>query len=87
MMTERKKAKRKKLSGISYQVYSLYFFLSLLCLSLDKCEKSILGNNHVFYDISFCAVFFFFMSCQEDGSERQGTDVVINESGDETRAW
>lgn len=37
--------------------------------------------------IFLSVLFFFFMICQEDGSERQGTDVVINESGDETRAW
>lgn len=55
--SKEEKAVRNQLSSL-FTV--LFFFLSLLCLSLDKCEKSILGNNHVFYDISFCAVFFFF---------------------------
>lgn len=36
--------------------------------------------------LSLLGFFSLLPSCQEDGSERQGTDVVINESGDKGRA-
>lgn len=59
--SKKEKAVRKRLSRISRPFTGLFFplFFSLLCLSMDKCEKSILGDNYVFYDVSFSAGFFF----------------------------
>lgn len=82
------KAKRKKLSGsrMCQECSTHFFFWPVLIIALSFARLRTSVKNPSWTITTFSMMFFLLMNCQEDGSDRQGADVIINESGEEGRA-